>query len=145
LFGWHFDIVPSGYGFVAREEAGVAVGVGKAEDGSAGWVTAYINVPDITATLARVTELGGQIVAPRFSPAPGAVLGLFTDPEGHLVGLTEVLSRRTGLVHPARRDRGGGRTELGRPSARCPRCRDEGAEERPLRGSGGRFLRRLSR
>jgi len=90
LFGWHFDIVPSGYGFVAREEAGVAVGVGKAEDGSAGWVTAYINVPDITATLARVTELGGQIVAPRFSPAPGAVLGLFTDPEGHLVGLTEV-------------------------------------------------------
>ena len=90
LFGWNFDTNnPTGYGFVAREESGIAVGVGSAQDGSAGHVTGYVNVPDINAALAKAESLGGRTIMPRFSPAPETWLALVADPEGHVLGLNE--------------------------------------------------------
>ena len=49
-----------------------------------------IGVPDITASLAKVTANGGKIHAPRFEVKGVVVLGLFFDPAGNRMGLVEM-------------------------------------------------------
>ena len=71
-------------------DIGIVVGVGATPDGSAGHVTGYVTVSDIDATLARAVSLGGTVIMPKFSPGGGATLALVADPEGHVVGLTQV-------------------------------------------------------
>ena len=91
LFGWKLNTDnPGGYGMTSDDQTGVVVGVGATPDGSAGHVTGYVVVDDIDAALARATELGGSVVMPKFSPGAGATLGLLADPEGHVIGLTEI-------------------------------------------------------
>jgi predicted enzyme related to lactoylglutathione lyase len=51
-------------------------------------VTFYTETPDVTASLAKAKALGGRIVMPR-TETPGAILGIFEDPEGHVLGLVE--------------------------------------------------------
>ena len=91
LFGWKLNTDnPGGYGMTSPDQTGVVVGVGASQDGGAGHVTGYVAVDDIDAVLAKATELGGRVIMPKFSPGPGAVLGLVADPEGHVIGLTEL-------------------------------------------------------
>jgi uncharacterized protein len=91
LFGWTFDTNnPTGYGMTDANDTGVTVGVASTPDGSAGHVTGYVTVDDIAATLARATALGGSVIMPGFSPAPGVLIALLADPEGHVVGLTQM-------------------------------------------------------
>ena len=91
LFGWSFDTSnPAGYGMTDPATTGVTIGVGATPDGSAGHVTGYVTVADVDATLARATALGGSVIMAKFSPAPGVQIALLADPEGHVVGLTEV-------------------------------------------------------
>ena len=91
LFGWAFDTsAPGGYGMTDPATTGVTIGVGATPDGSAGHVTGYVTVSDVDATLAKVTDLGGSVIMPKFSPAPGVQIALVADPEGHILGLTEV-------------------------------------------------------
>jgi predicted enzyme related to lactoylglutathione lyase len=91
LFGWKLNTDnPGGYGMTSPEQTGPVVGIGDSQDGGAGHVTGYVTVDDIDATLARATELGGSVVVPKFSPGPGATLALVADPEGHVLGLTEL-------------------------------------------------------
>jgi len=91
LFGWKLDTNnPGGYGMSSADQTGVVVGIGSTPDGSAGHVTGYVAVPDIDASLARATELGGRVIQPKFSPGPNATIALVADPEGHVLGLTEV-------------------------------------------------------
>ena len=52
-------------------------------------MTGYVRVADINSTLAKVKDLGGSVVMPKFSPDGSAQLALVADPEGHVVGLTE--------------------------------------------------------
>jgi uncharacterized protein len=90
LFGWNINTDnPGGYGMTDPSQTGVVVGVGTAQDGSSGWVTGYVRVADINATLAKAESLGGRTVAPRFSPDGTAYLALVADPEGHILGLSE--------------------------------------------------------
>ena len=91
LFEWKLNTdLPNGYGMTSPDQTGVIVGIGAAHDGGAGFVTGYVAVKDIDATLARATELGGRVIMPKFSPGPDATLGLLADPEGHILGLTEL-------------------------------------------------------
>ena len=91
LFGWKLDTSnPGGYGMSDPAETGVIVGVGATPDGSAGHVTGYVTVADIDATLAKAVGLGGTVVMPKFSPGPGATIALVADPEGHVLGLTQM-------------------------------------------------------
>ena len=89
LFGWKLNTdFPGGYGMTDPAETGLIVGIGAAPQGP-GFVTGYITVPDINATLEKATSLGGSVVMPKFSPVGTAQLALVADPEGHVLGLTE--------------------------------------------------------
>ena len=90
LFGWALDTSnPGGYGMSDPATTGPVVGIGSTPDGSSGHVTGYVRVADIDSTLAKVKDLGGSVVMPKFSPDGSAQLALVADPEGHVVGLTE--------------------------------------------------------
>src|SRR4051794_6819045 len=90
LFDWQQNTdLPGGYAMTEASDSGVVLGTGPAPDGSGGWVTFYVSVDDIDATLARVTSLGGKVVMPKFSPAPDTTLAMVADPEGHVVGISQ--------------------------------------------------------
>jgi predicted enzyme related to lactoylglutathione lyase len=94
LFGWEIDANnPVNYGIVDREAntnpdgIGIGGGLGKAPEGYDGHVTFYVEVPDVEAALARAEELGGSRMMGPETVMEGVVIGLFTDPEGHTVGV----------------------------------------------------------
>ena len=94
LFGWEFGepIGPTNYALANREQnadgIGIAGGVGTAPEGYDGHVTFYVEVPDAEAALAKAEELGGsRIMGPDEVPGVGITIGLFTDIEGHVVGV----------------------------------------------------------
>ncbi len=94
LFGWTFDANnPMRYGTVEREQnlspdgVGIGGGVGTGPDGYEGHVTFYVAVPDIEAALAKAESLGGKRVMGPEKVMESIEIGLFTDPEGHLVGV----------------------------------------------------------
>ena len=47
-----------------------------------------METPDVTASLEKATSLGGRVVTPR-TVMPDVTLGVFEDPEGHVIGLVE--------------------------------------------------------
>jgi uncharacterized protein len=97
LFGWEIQADnPMKYGIVQREEnvnaegVGIGGGVGTGPEGYDGHLTLYVEVPDVEATLAKAESLGGKrIMGPDEVPGMDLVLGQFTDPEGHLVGVIQ--------------------------------------------------------
>jgi len=96
LFGWEIDAGnPMKYGLVRPDESGSAEGsgigggIGSGPDGYEGHVTFYVEVPDVEAALAKAESLGGTRVMGPDQVMDQVVLGQFTDPEGHLIGLVE--------------------------------------------------------
>jgi predicted enzyme related to lactoylglutathione lyase len=94
LFEWDIDANnPVGYGMVAREGntnadgIGIGGGVGQAPEGHGGHVTVFIEVPDVEAALAKAESLGGTRVLGPETIMDMVELGLFTDPEGNVVGV----------------------------------------------------------
>ena len=66
LFGWTFDVLPQiDYGVATTGDArGIMGGIGPTYPGTRPWVTFYTETPDV-------------------------ILGVFEDPEGHVLGLVE--------------------------------------------------------
>jgi predicted enzyme related to lactoylglutathione lyase len=96
LFGWEIDSNnPMNYGIIQREGntnadgAGIGGGImGAPEDMvPQPYVTVYVEVPDVEAALAQAEELGGARQMGPEEVMPGLTIGLFTDPEGHLIGV----------------------------------------------------------
>jgi predicted enzyme related to lactoylglutathione lyase len=94
LFGWEFDADnPMNYGIVQREGntnaegIGIGGGVGVGPEGYSGHVTFYVEVPDVETALAKAESLGGTRVMGPEAVTEGVELGMFNDPEGHMVGL----------------------------------------------------------
>ena len=86
IFGWQLDTNnPGGYGMYRQE--GLTGGVGATQDGSAGHVTFYVHADDPKAVLAAVEANGGRVIMPLTEVAPETTIALFSDPEGHVVGL----------------------------------------------------------
>jgi predicted enzyme related to lactoylglutathione lyase len=96
LFDWEFqtdDAVteavsePGNYGFVDGSAGpGINGGVGGGE-GYERRVLWYVHVPDVEGALARAERLGGRrTMGPEGTPGK-LVVGQFTDPEGHLIGV----------------------------------------------------------
>ena len=66
---------------------GIPGGVGGGP-GYDGYVTFYVGVPDVEAALRKAESLGGtRQMGPARAPDRELVVGHFTDPEGHLVGV----------------------------------------------------------
>jgi hypothetical protein len=97
LFGWEFDTsggvaeqvsAAGNYGFVQNpDSAGIPGGVG----GGPGYparVMFYVGVPDVETALRKAESLGGtRTMGPERAPGSPLVVGHFTDPEGHLIGV----------------------------------------------------------
>lgn len=92
LFGWQIAESGTGmdYGLVAPVNGGIGGGIGRSQDGGAGFVTVYVEVDDPAAYLARAEKLGGKtVVPPTEIPSVNLTFAYFTDPEGHLIGLSK--------------------------------------------------------
>jgi predicted enzyme related to lactoylglutathione lyase len=94
LFDWKFDTNnPMNYGVVSREGnqapdgSGIGGGVATGPEGYSGHVTFYVAVPDIEATLQKAESLGGKRIFGPDEVMEGLVIGQFSDPEGHVIGL----------------------------------------------------------
>jgi predicted enzyme related to lactoylglutathione lyase len=99
LFGWEFDADnPMNYGIVQREGnvnadgVGIGGGVGPAPEGYPGHVTFYVEVDDVEAALAKAESLGGSRMMGPEKVMDQVEIGLFNDPEGHLVGVVKSVS-----------------------------------------------------
>jgi uncharacterized protein len=99
LFGWEIESNnPMKYGVVQREGnvsaegIGIGGGVGTGPEGYPGHVTFYIEVPDVEAALAKAESLGGTRVMGPDKVMEQVEIGLFNDPEGHLVGVVKTES-----------------------------------------------------
>ena len=86
VFDWQIQTVPEmGYNMVNAEPPSPTVGIGAGPGDS--YVTFYVTVPDLQATLDTVERLGGKTVMPP-TEIPGYVtMAMFADPEGHFIGI----------------------------------------------------------
>ena len=101
LFGWSFETegpaakeVVGDYGFVAptmnSEGYGIPGGIGGGP-GIESRVLFYVGVPDVEAALLAAEEGGGsRILGPHQEPGSELVVGMFADPEGHVIGVANV-------------------------------------------------------
>jgi uncharacterized protein len=98
LFGWAFGdtLGPTNYAVVQRDGntnadgVGIGGGIGTAPEGYGGHVTFYVEVPDVEAALAKAESLGGtRMMGPDKVPEAGIEIALFSDPEGHVIGLVK--------------------------------------------------------
>jgi uncharacterized protein len=96
LFGWAIDSSnPMKYGIVQREGntnadgIGIGGGVGTGPEDYTGHVTFYVEVPDVEAALAKAESLGGSRMMGPDKVMEGVEIGLFNDPEGHVVGVVK--------------------------------------------------------
>jgi predicted enzyme related to lactoylglutathione lyase len=101
LFGWEFGdtLGPTNYAVTQREGntapdgTGIGGGIGTAPEGYDGHVTFYVAVDDVAAALAKAEELGGsRMMGPEKMTEVNIEIALFTDPEGHVIGLVKPLS-----------------------------------------------------
>jgi uncharacterized protein len=96
LFEWRIDADnPMNYGMVSKDDnrsedgRGIGGGIGEAPEGYDGHVTFYVEVPDVEAALEKVERLGGTRMMGPDEVMKGLVIGLFSDPEGHTIGLVK--------------------------------------------------------
>ena len=90
LFGWKVNTDnPMSYGIVDTDSgSGIGGGIGSSPDGS-GHLTFYVAVDDVRASLDNAEKLGGRtLMGPEDIPG-GPTVGLFADPEGHVIGLVK--------------------------------------------------------
>jgi predicted enzyme related to lactoylglutathione lyase len=96
LFGWKIDANnPMRYGMVQREGnvstegLGIGGGIGPGPEGYPGHVTFYVEVRDVEAALAKAQRLGGTRMMGPEKVMDMVELGLFADPEGHVIGVVK--------------------------------------------------------
>jgi uncharacterized protein len=96
LFDWKIDADnPLNYGMVSADDnapggagtSGIAGGIGQMPDGHDGYATFYVDVDDVETALSRAESLGGSRLMGPETVMEGLTIGLFADPEGHVVGL----------------------------------------------------------
>ena len=100
LFGWKANKLPGPMPYSAFDakqgaEFGIDGGIYKVQDANdRPGVRIYANVDSADAYMGKVEGLGGKVVVPANEvPGGGIKIGLFTDPEGNLVGVVETLSQ----------------------------------------------------
>ena len=89
LLGWQVNEVPMGDDFTyVMFNSGVDLNVALSPVGDGvkpGDVILYFHSDDLDADMARVSELGGQVILPRQDVPGFGALGMFLDPTGNRV------------------------------------------------------------
>jgi predicted enzyme related to lactoylglutathione lyase len=91
LFGWSIDSNNSmNYGMIsAQDNRGAGGGISATQDGGPGMVTVYVEVSSVQEYLDKAVALGGKVLMPAMAVPDGPTIGMFADPEGHVIGLSE--------------------------------------------------------
>ena len=99
LFAWEVESDnPMNYGVVQRDAnvnadgVGIGGGIGTAPEGYGGHVTFYVEVPDVEVALSKAEALGGSRMMGPETVMEGVEIGLFNDPEGHVIGVVKSAS-----------------------------------------------------
>ncbi|HEV8470930.1 MAG TPA: VOC family protein [Candidatus Limnocylindria bacterium] len=89
LFDWHMDTNnPMGYAMVDTHAGkGIGAGIGQSQNGR-NFVTFYVDVTDLEATLKKAEGLGAKTVLKPTQTGPVTV-AMFADPEGNVIGLAK--------------------------------------------------------
>ncbi len=86
-FGWTFDVPEEmDYGMTPEGSDGIRGGVGSNPMGQT-YATFYVDVEDVQAALDKVESLGASKVVGPMEVPNGPTIGMFTDPDGNLVGV----------------------------------------------------------
>ena len=90
VLGWKMQEVPeTNYTFVDTGAGkGIGGGIGPLR-GAKPFVTFYVVVSDLNATLKKATDNGGKVVFPATKVGPTTTIALFSDPDGNVIGLTD--------------------------------------------------------
>jgi uncharacterized protein len=87
LFGWQIDELEGmDYGLVDTGTA-PAGGIGANANNPTGYVTVYVEVDDLEPALEQAKSLGATIAVEPMEIPGDRRIALFTDPEGHLIGM----------------------------------------------------------
>jgi len=87
LFDWKIQEAMPGYSLV-QPGAGIGGGLGTM-GGGASYVTFYVQVESVEATLATAEAHGAtKLFGPHVIP-DGATIAAFSDPEGHVIGILQ--------------------------------------------------------
>ena len=93
LFDWEISADnPMGYGVVSAPSEGPGIGGGIMGMGDVvppTRVTFYVGVDDVAEYLEKVESMGGSVVMPEMEVMEDVVIGIFADPEGHVIGLVK--------------------------------------------------------
>jgi hypothetical protein len=90
VLGWKMNEVPNNYTFVDTDAGGKGIGGGIGPlRGPKPFVTFYVVVRDLNATLKKATDNGGTVVFPATKVGPTTTIALFSDPDGNVIGLTD--------------------------------------------------------
>lgn len=87
MFDWNIDTTNPEYAMVAAADGGIGGGIMQMHGGVPPYVTIYVSVDDLAASLAKAEGLGGKTIVPP-TPIPNVgAFAMFQDPEGHVIGL----------------------------------------------------------
>jgi hypothetical protein len=86
-FGWTMADAGANYTLVSSAGGGLGGGIMQSPEGTAPYLTIYVQVDDLEPALARIRGLGGKTLVPPTTIDESASFALFADPEGHVVGL----------------------------------------------------------
>ncbi|MEV0283546.1 MULTISPECIES: VOC family protein [unclassified Kribbella] len=109
LFGWQLQPAGPDYTLVAAGDAGPGIGGGlmQTRGEMPPYVTVYVAVDDLKATLDRAGELGAKtVVEPTDIPGIGQ-FAMFADPDGNIIGLMhqQAMTEQAGAGDEASADR----------------------------------------
>ena len=88
MFDWSIDTSMPAYGLIAATgDGGIGGGILQTQPDMPPYLTFYVAVDDLAASLKQAESLGGKTVVPP-TPIPGVgSFAMFEDPEGHMIGL----------------------------------------------------------
>ncbi|MGV8876326.1 MAG: VOC family protein [Rhodoglobus sp.] len=97
VFGWDFDLNPTGDYAVATLRGRMVAGIGSVAaagpDAQLGWIT-EICVDDALAAAAAVSRAGGRVVSAPKDLSPASIMTVIADPSGAVLCATQPLERK---------------------------------------------------
>ena len=88
LFGWRLQPASERYTFLATG-GGIPGGIGRSRSGDA-WLTFYVAVADLQASLDKAVALGSSVVVGVTDVAGALRFAMFNDPDGLLIGMIQL-------------------------------------------------------